>query len=67
MAITISYCVGAVFVLYPRVMAVVLAEILDFVTKHKYGAATPEQKGVRPIFSILVGVTIIGLTAGVHS
>jgi hypothetical protein len=67
MGLIISYCIGAGCVLYPRVMASAIAEVLGFVTKHKYGAAAPEKKKVRPIFSIIVGVTIIALTAGVHS
>jgi hypothetical protein len=36
-------------------------------TKYKHGAATPEQKKVRPMFSILVGIVIVGLTAAIQN
>ena len=67
MGIAISYCIGALCILLPRIMAKVIAETLDFITKHRYGPASAEQKKVRPIFSVIVGVTMIAMTAAVHS
>ena len=35
--------------------------------EYKYGAATEEQKQVRPVFSVIVGVVIISFAYAIHT
>ena len=62
MGIYISYFIGAICIVFPRRSGVVIAEVLDQITKRKYGAVSNEVKDVRPVFSVLVGLAILFLT-----
>ncbi len=64
--LSIAYLLGGVCIVLPRHMGVLIAEALDWITKHKYGAATSEQKQVRPAFSVLIGIVVLALSAAVH-
>lgn len=59
MGTLVAYVIGAICILLPKPAGKVIAEVLDQITKRKYGAATEEQKQVRPVFSIIVGIIII--------
>ena len=67
MGVNISYIIGALCIIFPRVSGNVIAELLDQIAKRKYGAAPPEEKKVRPVFSILLGIVIIFLAYAVDT
>ncbi len=59
MGTTVAYILGTLCILLPKHSSIVIAEVLDQLTKRKYGAATEEQKQIRPIFFVIVGIIII--------
>lgn len=63
MGFYIAYIIAAICILFPRRSGVVIAELLDQISKRKYGAASEEDKQVRPVFSVLVGLVILFLTS----
>ncbi len=64
--LSIAYLFGGACIVLPRRMGVLIAKALDWITKHKYGAATSEQKQVRPAFSVLIGIVVLVMSATVH-
>lgn len=66
MGILIAYGIGFLCIIFPKVCAKVIAELLDQLTKYKYGATTEEQKQVRPVFSVIVGIVIISFTYAIQ-
>ena len=66
MGILIAYGIGFLCIIFPKVCANVIAELLDQLTKYKYGATTEEQKQVRPVFSVIVGIVIISFTYAIQ-
>jgi len=56
MGILIAYGIGLLCITFPKVYAKAIAELLDQITQYKYGAATEEQKQVRPVFSVIVAL-----------
>ena len=65
--IIVAYCAGVLCTMFPRISGTVIAEALDFITKHKYGAPPEDQKRVRPVFAVIVGCTSLALTVAVQS
>jgi hypothetical protein len=66
LGILISYCIGALCILFPNPAGKVIAELLDFISQ-KYGRASEDQKKVRPFFCILVGVMIFAMTTAIKN
>ncbi len=62
MGVFIAYGIGVLCIVFPTISGKVIAELLDQITKRKYGAASEEDKKVRPIFSVLVGFVVLALT-----
>ena len=67
MGILIAYGIGFLCIIFPKVCAKVIAELLDQITQYKYGAATKEQKQVRPVFSVIVGIIILSFAYAIQT
>ncbi len=60
MAIIVSYIIGLLFILFPKVLGKLVAELLDFL--YEFRVFTPEEKKHRPIFPVMIGILILVLT-----
>ncbi len=61
----IAYAVGLACLLLPGPAGKVLAEVLNWITKHKYGEVSAERKRVRPAVTMLVGLVVLALAFAV--
>ncbi|WP_144395411.1 hypothetical protein [Pleionea sediminis] len=66
MGIIISYIIGALFILLPKIMGKVIAELLALISTPRFGRPPDDQINARPIFSILIGVVILSITAAIQ-
>ena len=71
MGIIISYCIGLACICLPKKANKVIQAIMDYLVVNRSNymkTEVPDEKDtrIRPVFSVVIGVTIVGITAFAH-
>jgi hypothetical protein len=67
LGILITYCIGIVCIVFPKraikVIQAIADHLLKIASKRNSGAVSAEDMVIGPKFSVVIGVSILGITA----